>query len=189
MRSSQEMSQTTRLVTAEEFERMPEDDLDRYELIEGRLVPVSPVSFDHGRVVGQLLWILKNHLKQSPSGVVVADTGFRLASNPDTVRGPDVAFLRNDRLPSRGTRGFLKSPPDAVIEVLSPDDRPSEMRRKVAEYLAKGVMVVVVVDPRKEAVTSYRAAGAPATLREADDLLNLDDVIPGFHCRLREIFE
>lgn len=183
------MSETTRLVTAEELERMPDDPLNRYELVEGRLVRMSPVSFDHGRIVAQLLLLLGRHLKNTPTGVVVADAGFKLASNPDTVRGPDIAFVRSDRLPSRGTRGFLKQSPDAVIEVLSPDDRSSEMRRKVAEYLAKGVMAVVVVDPRKEAVTSYRAAGSPVMLREADDVLDLDDVIPGFRCRLREIFE
>lgn len=179
----------TRLVTAEELERMSDDPLNRYELVEGRLVRMSPVSFDHGRIVGQLLFILNSHLKQSPCGVVVADAGFKLASNPDTVRGPDVAFLRNNRLPPRGTRGFVKDPPDAVFEVLSPDDRPPEVRRKIEEYLEKGVEVVLVVDPGRETVTSYRPAGAPAILREADDLLDLDEVIPGFRCRLREIFE
>jgi Uma2 family endonuclease len=155
----------TRLVTAEEFERMPEDVLDRYELIEGRLVPMSPVNFDHGRVVAQLLFLRKRHLQGTPVGVVAAEVGFKLASNPDTVRGPDVAFIKNDRLPSRGTRGFLKEPPDAVIEVLSPDDRPSEMRRKIAEYLTRGIAVVVLVDPKREAVTAYRPAGSPTLLR------------------------
>ena len=116
----------TRLVTAEELERMPEDPVNRYELVEGRLVRMSPVSFDHGRIVTRLSFLLSRHLSDTPSGVVVADVGFKLASNPDTVRGPDIAFLRNDRLPSRGTRGFLSEPPDAVFEVLSPDDgRPT----------------------------------------------------------------
>ena len=96
--------------------------------------------------------------------------------------------MRSDRLPSRGTRGFLKQSPDAVIEVLSPDDRPPEMRRKIAEYLAKGVAVVSVVDPRKETVTSYRPAASAVTLREENDRLDLSDVIPGFRCSLREIF-
>ena len=183
------MSEVTRLVTAEEFERMPEDDLDRYELVEGRLVSMSSVNFDHGRIGAQLLFLLKRHLQGMPVGVVVTEVGFKLASNPDTVRGPDVSFIRKDRLPSRGTRGFLKEPPDAVIEVLSPDDRPSEMRRRIAEYLAKGVALVVVIDPKDETATSCRPAGPPATLREENDVLDLGDVIPGFHCRLKEIFE
>ena len=179
----------TRLVTSEELERMPDDPLNRYELVEGRLVRMSPVSFDHGRIVGQLLFILNSHLKQSPSGVVVADAGFKLAANPDTVRGPDIAFLRADRVPPRGTRGFLQDRPDAVIEVLSPDDRPSEMRRKVAEYLDKGVAVVVVIDPKDATATTFRPTTPLVILRDEDDLLDLGDVIPGFHCRLRAIFE
>ena len=182
------MSEITRLVTAEELERMPDDDY-RYELVEGQLIRMSPVSFDHGRIVVRLLVILSDHLKQSPSGVVVADVGFKLASNPDTVRGPDIAFLRSDRLPARGTRGFLKDPPDAVIEVLSPDDRPSEMRRKTAEYLDKGVALVVVIDPKDATATSFRPSRVPVTLRDENELLDLDDVIPGFRCTLREVFE
>ena len=183
------MSEGTRLVTAEELERMPYDPVNRYELVEGRLVRMSPVSFDHGRIVTRLSFLLSRHLDDTPSGMVVADVGFKLASNPDTVSGPDIAFVRSDRLPSRGARGFLKQSPDAVIEVLSPDDGPSEMRRKIAEYLAKGVAVVSVVDPRQEAVTSYRPGGSVVTLREENDRLDLSDVIPGFRCSLREIFE
>ncbi len=182
------MSEAARLVTAEELERMPDDDY-RYELVEGRLIRMSPVGLDHGRIVARLLFLLSRHLNDRPAGIVATEVGFKLASNPDTVRGPDISFLRNERLPRRGTRGFLKDPPDAVVEVLSPEDRPSEMRRKVAEYLAKGVVVVLVVDPRREAVTCHRPEQSPAMLRAADDLLDLDDVIPGFHCRLREIFE
>jgi Uma2 family endonuclease len=180
-----------RLVTAEEFERMPDDPINRYELVEGRLVRMSPVSFDHGRIVVRLIVLLQRHLDKTPTpvGAIAADVGFKLASNPDTVRGPDIAFLKSDRLPSRGTPGFLKQSPDAVIEVLSPDDRPSEMRRKVEQYLAEGVAVVSVVDPRKETVTSYRPAGSVVTLRDENDLLDLSDVIPGFRCSLREIFE
>ena len=150
---------------------------------------MSPVSFDHGRIVGQLLFLLNRHLKQSPTGVVVADAGFKLASDPDTVRGPDIAFLRSDRLPAKGTPGFLKNPPDAVIEVLSPDDRPSEMGRKTAEYLDKGVALVVVIDPKNETATSFRPTSQPVILREAGALLDLSDVIPGFRCTLREIFD
>jgi Uma2 family endonuclease len=182
------MSEIARLVTAEEFERMPEDDLDRYELVEGRLVPMSPVEFDHGRIVARLIFLLQRHLQDLPAGVVVTEVGFKLAANPDTVRGPDIAFMRRDRLPAKGTRGFLKDPPDAVIEVLSPDDRPSEMRRKITQYLDKGVALVVVIDPKGATATSFRPSKDPVTLREEDDLLDLGDVIPGFHCRLGEIF-
>ena len=128
----------TRLVTAEELERFPDDDY-RYELVEGRLIRMSPVNFDHGRVVMRLGFLLSRHLEQHPVGVIGTEIGFKLASNPDTVRGPDIAFLKNERVPSRGTRGFFTGAPDLVIEVLSPEDRPGEMRQKIDGYLARGV--------------------------------------------------
>lgn len=183
------MPESQRLVTAEELARMPSDDSRRYELVEGRLVRMSPVSFDHGQTVVRLLSLLTRHLSATPVGVVVTEVGFTLATSPDTVRAPDIAFLRNDRVPPRGTRGFLHEAPAAVFEVLSPDDRPSEMRRKIAEYLEKGVAVVVVVDPDDTSVTSYRRDRPPAQLAHDDDLLDVSDAIDGFRCSVREIFE
>jgi Uma2 family endonuclease len=182
------MSEAARLVTAEEFERFPHDDY-RYELVEGRVIQLSPVSFDHGRVVLQLGALLHRHLQHQPVGAVVADVGFKLASNPDTVRGPDIAFIRSDRMPQKGTRGFLKGPPDLVVEVLSPDDRPGEVRAKTDEYLARGVRLVVVIDPDEKTATRFEPKAPQVVLRQDNDLLDLSNVIPGFSCHLREIFE
>jgi Uma2 family endonuclease len=181
------MSGTERLVTAEEFERMPSS--ERYELVEGRLVPMSPVNFDHGRIVLQLAYVLKTHLKNQPAGVAVIETGFTLATDPDTVRGPDVAFVRQDRVPTPGTRGFPKIAPDAVFEVLSPDDRPGEFRKKIVEYIRRGVHLVVVIDPDDKTVVIHRPGSQPVTLREGSDVLDMADVIAGFSCRVSDIFE
>ena len=183
------MSATERLVTAEEFERMPESTRYRYELVEGRLVRMSPVNFDHGSVVLRLACLLGTHLKNRPEGVAVVETGFTLASNPDTVRGPDVAFVRKDRAPAPGTRGFPRMAPDVVFEVLSPEDRPGEVRAKTAEYLGRGVELVVVVDPSDKAVIVHRSGTQPVILRDATDALDLADAIPGFTCTVSEIFE
>jgi Uma2 family endonuclease len=183
------MSATQRLVTAEEFEQMPEDDRYRYELVEGRLVRLSPVNFDHGRIVLQLAYLLRTHLKNRPEGVAVVEMGFTLASNPDTVRGPDVAFLRQERAPAPGTRGFPRMAPDVAFEVLSPEDRPEEVRTKIAEYLGSGVELVVVVDPDEKTVVAHRSGTQPVILRDPTDVLDLADAIPGFTCRVTEIFE
>jgi Uma2 family endonuclease len=176
-----------RLVTAEEFERMPSS--ERYELVEGRLVPMSPVNFAHGRAVVQLAYLLTAHLKKQPSGVAVVESGFTLATDPDTVRGPDVAFLRQERAPAPKTRGFPKIAPDAVFEVLSPEDRPGEVRKKIAEYLESGVGLVVIVDPDERTVIIHRSGTQPVTLRDASSVADLGDAIPGFTCRVGEMFE
>jgi len=183
------MSKITRLVTAGELERLPDNGY-RYELVEGRLVRMSPVNFDHGRIVLRIGFLLSRHLEQHPIGVVGAEIGFKLAANPDTVRGSDIAFVRSERVPSStGRRGFVKGPPDMAIEVLSPDDRPSEVDAKTEEYLAKGVLLVVVVDPRRQIATVSRPGAYKVILESETDLLDLSDVIPGFQCQLRELFQ
>ena len=182
------MSENTQLVTAEDLARVP-DDGHRYELVEGRLVRMNPVNFDHGRIVMRIGFLLSRHLEQHPVGVVGAEIGFILAANPDTVRGPDIAFVRSERVPSTGGRGFFKGPPDLAIEVMSPDDRAVEMNAKTEEYLAKGVLLVVVVDPRRQIATISRPGADKVMLESETDVLDLSDVIPGFRCQLREIFQ
>lgn len=181
------MSKTTDLVTADELERFPRDDR-RYELVEGRVIPMSPVGYQHGKVVLQLGFLLSRYLKSQPVGVVMTEVGFKLEFGPDTVRAPDIAFIRAHRIPAN-TRGFFTGPPDLAIEVLSPDDRPSDVRAKVDQYLARGVALVVVVDPDQKTVTTWRPSTPPVPLRAEEDRLDLGDVIQGFSCSLREIFE
>src|SRR5262245_49394762 len=173
MRALRRMSATERLITAEEFERMPSS--ERYELVEGRLVPMSPVNADHARLVAQLTYLVKAHLKSRPAGIAVVEMGFTLTSNPDTVRCPDIAFIRQERAPAPGTRGFPRIAPDAVFEVLSPDDRSGEIRAKIAEFLESGVRLVVIVDPRDQAVAVHRPGTHSVTLRNASEVLDMSD--------------
>ena len=181
------MSEIARLVTTEELEKFPDDDY-RYELVDGRVIRMSPVGFQHGRIVARLCALLVQHVQGRKLGVVATQLGFELARHPDTVRAPDVAFIAQDRIPSQEPRGFWKGPPDLAIEVLSPDDRPSEVRAKVEEYLTRGVSLVLVVDPKERAVQVSRPS-LPAITLAADALLELDDVVPGFRCRVQEIFD
>jgi Uma2 family endonuclease len=188
MRERHPMSEATPLVTAEELERFPRDDR-RYELVEGRVVPMSPVNLSHGRIVVNVGALLHQHVRTHKLGVVGAEVGFKLKLNPDTVRAPDVAFIRRDRISATELKGFWSGPPDLAIEVLSPEDRASEVRAKVDEYLTRGVTVVVVIDPDRRTVTTTRRGTPPVVLQADDDRLELDDVVSGFSCQLREIFE
>jgi Uma2 family endonuclease len=181
------MPKTARLITADDFERMPPPTDHRLELVKGQLVRMSLPGYEHGRIVIGFGAMLHNYAKPRRLGDVLTETGCKLESNPDTVRGPDISFVRRDRT-IRATRGFFNGGPDLVVEVLSPDDRPSEVRDKVDEYLTHGVFVVLVVDPDDKTVTVHRRLTPPTTLLE-DDELDLDDVVAGFRCRVREIFE
>jgi Uma2 family endonuclease len=187
MQEKRFMSEAIRLTTATELEKFPRDNR-RYELVAGRLFPMTPVGWMHGAIVTRLLVRLGGHVESGRLGVAFTEVGFRLASDPDTVRAPDVAFIRRERLPTGLPRGFWQGPPDLAIEVLSPDDRPGDIRDKVAEYLAHGVPLVVVVDPDERTASFFRRSAAPVTI-DADGVLDLDDVVSGFRCGLRDLFE
>jgi Uma2 family endonuclease len=137
--------------------------------------------------VARFLLLLGEHLRDKDIGVVMPEVGFTLKSDPDTVRAPDIAFIRQDRMLSPDTPGFFKGPPDVAVEVLSPDDRPAEIREKVEEYLAHGVPLAVVVDPRQRTVAAHRRLTPPAVAQADADVVDLGDVIADFHCTLRDI--
>jgi len=175
------------LMTADELlhVRIPDQ---RVELVRGTLVVREPPGYTHGRVTVNLAVRLAAHLEnRGAPQVIVAKTGFTLARNPDTVRGPDLAVLRRDRVPVPEPHGFLELGPDLVVEVLSPGDRPGEVLAKVADWLSAGTKLVWVIDPERRLTRVYRADGSGLTVT-ADQALDGEDAVPGFSCPLAAIF-
>ena len=126
------------LMTADELLHVGIPD-KRVDLVRGRLVVREPPGYTHGRVTVNLAVRLAAHLEATGAPqVLVAETGFTLARNPDTVRGPDLAVLRRDQVPVPEPRGFLELGPDLVALVLSPGDRAGEVLAKVADWLSAG---------------------------------------------------
>jgi Uma2 family endonuclease len=179
---------TGRLVTADELIRMPDDGF-KYELVEGRLVTMTPAGGVHGQLSMRLGTALDIHVEAHDLGVVFpADTGFYLARAPDTVRAPDVSFVRKERIPEGGLPvGYWSGPPDLAVEVVSPNDSMAEVESKVQEYLRKGVQLVWVVFPKKRAVAVYRP-GAPSDMLSEDDMLDGGEVVPGFRFPIARLF-
>lgn len=187
-----------RLVTADELLRMPDEGF-KYELVEGRLVALTHAGAQHGGLTMCLGSALYRFVEQHDLGVVLAaETGFQLAHDPDTVRAPDVSFVRKERLPKAGLpAGYWQGPPDLAVEVMSPNDSTPAIERKVREYLRQGVRLVWVVVPRKRAVAVYHAdpsdhSGAHADLApemlSERDVLDGGDVVPGFRLPLASVF-
>jgi Uma2 family endonuclease len=157
------------------------------ELVRGVLVVSEPPGYSHGEVTARLARILGNHADAHTLGTVLAgDAGFKLAANPDTVRGPDVAFVRRERVPQPSPPGFAALAPDLVVEILSPGDRAGEMLAKVADWLSAGTRLVWVVDPLRRIARVYRHDGTE-TIVTAEGALDGEDVLPGFRCTLASI--
>jgi len=175
-------------MTAEELRRLPADGM-RHELVEGELRTMPPSGGEHGITVVNITTPLANHVKSHRLGVVCgAETGFYLRRDPDTVRAPDTAFIRAERVAREGVpKSFWKGGPDLAVEVMSPDDRVMEVEDKVQEWLAGGALLVWVINPRRKTVTVHRPGANPVVLSQKDTLEG-GDVVPGFQCPVAAIF-
>lgn len=164
---------------------MPDDGM-RHELVRGELTTMPPAGWDHGRVGGKIEELLILHVSANRLGVVpISDTGYLLTRNPDTVRAPDVSFVRLER--DRTERGFYPGAPDLAVEVISPWDRYTEVEEKTREYLRAGTRMVIIVDPQLQTARVHTATAM--TDLGIDDTIDGGDVVPGWKLRLREIFE
>lgn len=189
-----------RELTADELLAWPEDPEFpwRYELVEGRLVRMVPPGFEHGEVTQDLGSALHVFTKARKLGVVTAaETGFRLSlpGSGDTVLAPDIAFTSVARLagqPEKGSAGrrrHLRIAPDLAVEIASPDQHRPEMAEKARRYLAAGVRLVWIVWPGVREIDIWRGgADRPAMTLTVGDMLDGEDVLPGFTYRVAELF-
>jgi Uma2 family endonuclease len=172
-------------MTAEDLLNMP-DDGNRHELIKGELLTMPVPKLLHGFVTANLTWLLYNHVKANNLGLLVGESGFHLESGPDTVLGPDVAFVARERV-GDDKDCFYPGAPDLAVEVLSPGDRRGKVERKTALWLELGAKSVWNVNPRKRTVEVFHADGQRWLLHESDELV--DDTVPGFRVAVSKIFE
>ena len=180
------MAITEQITTAEQLLRA--SGLGRCELVRGELIMMSPAGFQHGRIVGTINALLWEFVQEEALGVVTgAETGFHISRDPDTVRAPDVAFVRTERVPADEPLGFFQGAPDLAVEVLSPSDRAGEVLAKVQDWLEAGCRAVWVVDPHTQTVSDYRSRSEVTVLTNTDTLTG-GAVLPGFAVPVAEIF-
>jgi Uma2 family endonuclease len=176
-----------KVYTADDLFCMPPD--ARFELMRGELVPMPPQpGGEHGH---------KNDLLSSRVSVFVddhdlgacfaAETGFKIASDPDTVLAPDWAFITKERLPNPIPRKHVPLAPDLILETVSPNDTAREVAFKVQNWLDAGVKTVWVLDPRTKTVAVHRSRQEPMYLG-ATDLLTDEELLPGFEYPLSRLF-
>src|SRR5262249_26184321 len=173
--------------TPEELLAMP--DAGRYELVAGQLKE-RKVNLLSTVIAGEFHRDLGDHCHEHNLGwLPSAQQGYRCFPwEPGLVRMADVSFIRTERLtPERWNEGLCPIPPDLAVEVVSPNDEVAELDEKVKDYLRAGVKLVWVVRPAFPAVEVFRSDGTLSWLR-AEDELSGEDVIPGFRCRVGDLF-
>jgi Uma2 family endonuclease len=175
-------------MTAEQFMELLTEGC--HELVRGEVIDVSPGNFIHGIVCSRIDRRLGVYGEESGFGYTVSnDTAVVTERGPDTVRGADVAFYSNARLPRSAAASSLPAvPPDLAVEVYSPSNRRAEILTKVGEYLNAGVLMVWVVYPVQRIIVIYRPVDSiPLVLTDQDVIENLPE-LPGFRCTVADIF-
>jgi len=164
-------------------------DVGRCELIAGEIIHLASASWRHGILTGRIGWKITAFVESHDLGeIAAAKTGFIIARNPDTVRAPNVAFVRKARSESAPERGFFDGPPDLAVEVISPDDTWSQVVAKAKQWLAAGAVSVWLADPQTKTIHVYRTA-APVMIYQCGDTLINEPTLPGFTLKLANIFK
>lgn len=166
------------LMNAEDLLAMPGDACR--ELIEGELREMNPAGGDHGTVAIRIGRLIDQYAEVHGGRAFAAETGFKLASDPDTVRAPDAAYVDAEHARRVGrSPGFWPGAPDLAVEVVSPTDSYSDLHEKALQWLAAGAGVVLVCDPASRRVTRYRPPGE-ITVHAGAQTVDCSPAAPGF---------
>lgn len=178
----------SKLLTAEEYGLLGDD--GRFtELVRGRVVEMNRPFTSHGWQMNRIAYFLTQFVESHQLGrMVTGDAGLVTQRDPDTVRGPDVAFYSYKRIPpGPAPEGYWPASPELILEIRSPSDRWKDILQKVAEYLNANVLTVAVVDPSTRQVHLYSDQGT--TVLNATDSLKFPEVLPGFEVVVERLFE
>lgn len=170
-----------------EFVLRPENRARSFELVRGEVIEVSRPTRIHGRICANVTFRLELYAQKKKKGYVVCnDSGVILEYDPDTVRGPDVAYYEDVLLFEDLPEKWGDIPPRVAVEVLSPNDSARYITDKIGDYLDNGVDVVWVIDPDAKTVSIYSKTGVQSLTEK--DALTGGDVLPGFRCKVADLF-
>lgn len=160
---------------------------ERFELVDGELVPMSPTGRERGYIEAYVAWVLNNFIIPRRLGEVLAGEAlFRLDPESGLARARDVAFVRRERLRDQSSSGALTIAPDLAVEIVSPSDVAKDVQRKIEDWLAHGTRLVLVMYPETRSVVLWRN-GQAMSLHD-DNVIDLDEAIPGFGVTVRDLF-
>ena len=175
------------LLTAEEFYVLPDlQDGTQQELVRGEIIAMPLPGGMHGATCSKTGRQIGRFVEENDCGTVTCNhAGFITERDPDSVRGPDIAFWSKKRLPVIPI-GYTEISPDMLVEVLSPCNTSKQIRTKLKEYFTKGVRLVWVIAPEDRTLTIYRTPDEGRLLHETA-MVTGEDVLPGFECRVSDL--
>lgn len=177
------MSDRRRIFTLRDVAAMPRDLPTggvRYELERGNLIIMAPPGADHSTSHGNIYYWLRREAEERGLGKAYVEVGVVLRRNPDTLLGPDAAFILTASLPAKQSKeGYLETIPEIVAEVRSKNDSRADMLEKAEIYLAAGVKLVWIIDRDAGTIAAHDAIGNVVMHRSGDSLTT--PLLPGFN--------
>jgi len=150
---------------------------------------MSPPGRRHSNLQARISKALISQGEEQGHGEAYTEVGVLLSRRPDSVVGPDAAFVCKRSLPARESpEGYLETIPELVVEIRSKNDTKAYLDRKAADFLQAGAQLVWIVDPDTNTVVEHRPNAAPKNLTTADTL-TCDAIIPDFRLPLAELFK
>lgn len=184
------MAISEKLYTADDLYRISSqgDNARLYELARGVLIEMSPNFIEHSKLAMWLVHLLLLFVDPEDLGDVTGpDGGYKLFTDPDTVRAPDVAFIAKARRQKQD--GYYLGAPDLAVEIMADSNTVNDTRDKIIEYFQAGTRLVWIVHPKSQTVDVYHRSITDIRILDIDGVLDGGDVLPGFTLTVRELFK
>jgi Uma2 family endonuclease len=181
---------TQTLLTIEQYAALNEPVGTRYELSEGELIVTPSANYFHNDIRDRFNALLRAFLETCACGNVISEMDMELGA--ETVRRPDVAFIRKGRLVGIDLeRVPLPIAPDIAIEIVSRNDRADDLNLKVSQYLQAGVQAVWLFYPRTQLAYRYIVGKLDPEVRsaQAGDRFEEPELLSGFSLPISEILK
>jgi len=181
---------TRTLLNVEQYAALQEPEGVRYELSAGELIVTPSASAFHNDLRDEFTGRMRTFVKNHKLGLVISETDVVLAG--DTVRRPDVAFVRAQRLEGIDLdQSPLPVVPNLVIEIVSKNDRADDLLVKISQYLEAGVQAVWLLYSKPRLAYRYVPGKREPEVRAADagEEFAEPELLPGFSFPLAEVFE
>ncbi|MGE0133366.1 MAG: Uma2 family endonuclease [Blastocatellales bacterium] len=157
-----------------------------YEIVNGQPDEKEMAGGKHGVICLNLGGELRSYAKATKRGLACSEVNFKIGQNE---RVPDIAFVVAERVPPGGMpEGVVSFTPDLAVEIILPNDVHDKVSEKVLEYLEAGEWQVWLVSPRLRSITVFRSPTDVQVFTEGSELVS-EDLLPGFRCSLKEIFQ
>jgi Uma2 family endonuclease len=173
------------LMTAQQFDALPEEEGRKWELLDGELIEVSSATPEHNLILMRLSSLLHTFAVSRRLGVVLPETDLAVGAN--TRLRPDLGFFSAETWRTVDVKRVpVVQTPDIAVEIISPSETATTIHRKVQAYLSWGVQEVWLVDPEVRTLFVHSRGGVQ---RLSEGAFLTSSFVPGWQLQIADLFE